>query len=190
MMAQAAAPPTPEPTAPAAANDPLAAPAASQAAPDAQIPSAPPATQTALQSAEPQEAAAAPPKPATATPARRPASTKAAAPQTAAMHPPPAAHGSAAGAFRVQFGAFASEENARHLQSTLEAAGLNVVVSRDQAPSGNQLFYVRSPSYPDRAVAMSAAQNMQNRAQHASNPVRIDYTIIADHAARDQHAQR
>lgn len=184
MMAQAAAPPAPEPAA-ATSSDAPAAPAESLAAPDAPIPPAQPDTQAAVQSVEPQPAAAMRPQKKSA-----PAAKATPTPRSAALHPPAAAHDSAAGSFRVQFGAFASEDNARHLQSTLEAAGLKVVVSRDQAPSGNQLFYVRSPSYPDRAAALSAAQNVQNRAQHLANPIRIDYAIIADHAAGEQHAQR
>ena len=90
----------------------------------------------------------------------------------------------------MQFGAFANEENARRVQSALEAAGLKVALSREAGASGSPLFIVRSPAYPDRAAALSAAQNVQNRAKHLANPVAIDYAIIPERAAGEQHAQR
>ena len=106
------------------------------------------------------------------------------------LHAPAASRGSAAGRFHVQFGAFASEDNARRVQSAIEAAGLRVEIRHEPGPSGNPLFFIRSPSYADRAAAVSAAQNVQNRAKHLANPVAIDYAIIPDRAAGEQHAQR
>ena len=176
MTAQAA----PSPAAPEPA--PQAASAQSQATPEAPIAPAQPAAEAAMQTAEPSPAAAIPPKPAMAAKAHR-------APQIAALHPPTAQVG-VAGHFRVQFGAFANEENARRVQAAVEAAGLKVAVSPEAGASGNPLFIVRSPSYPDRAAAVSAAQNVQNRAKHLANPIAIDYAIIPDRAAGEQHAQR
>ena len=142
-----------------------------------------------MQAAEPQPAPAMQEKPAAAK-AHRPAAAKnTAPPQTAATHPPPTTQGTV-GHFRVQFGAFANEENARRVQWAIEATGLKVVVSHDQGASGNPLFIVRSPSYPDRAAALSAAQTVQSRAKHLVNPIAIDYAIIPDRAAGEQHAER
>ncbi|HXR88450.1 MAG TPA: SPOR domain-containing protein, partial [Stellaceae bacterium] len=95
-----------------------------------------------------------------------------------------------AGGFRVQFGAFSQEENARRLQAAIAATGLKVEVSHDQGASGHPLFFVRSPAYTDRASALSAAQGAQIRAQHLTNAIPIQYTIIADHPAPALHAQR
>jgi hypothetical protein len=187
MMAQAAPPPVPsapEPALQAAAAEPPAPPAMPQAIPEVASAPPPPDASAALQQAISPPATAIPPKPASAAKAHR-------APQTAASHPPPAAQASAAGHFHVQFGAFANEDNARRVQWAVEATGLNVEVRHEPSPSGNPLFFVRSPSYPDRAAAVNAAQAAQNRAQHLANPVRIDYAIIPDRAAApERHAQR
>lgn len=172
-MVQAAPPPAPLALEPAARAEPQV-----QAIPDFQIGPAQPDAQAATQSAAISEK-----KPAAAAKAHHPA------PPTAATHSPPAAQGNAAGPVRVQFGAFANEANARHVQWAIEATGLKVEVNHNRGPSGNPLFFVRSPTYPDRASAMSAAQTAQSRAQHLVNPVRIDYTIIPERAAGEQQAQ-
>ena len=193
MMAQAAPPampPTPEPAAQTTSGETPAAPALAQAAPESPAATAPPDAQAAMQAAEPAPVAALPQKPATAAKARRPAPAKTMAPSPAATHRPVAAPSDTAGHFRVQFGAFANEDNARRMEWAIEATGLKVEVGRDRGASGNPLFIVRSPSYPDRAAALSAAQAVQSRAKHLVNPVAIDYTIIPDRAAGEQHAQR
>lgn len=158
-------------------------------APDASAAVAPaqPALQPETQAAGPQRIAAiAPKKPAAPTTAAK--AHRAAPAQAAARHTPPTAPGkAAAGAFRVQFGAFAIEENARRVQWAIEATGAKIDVSREQGPSGHALFLVRSPAYPDYASALSAAQTVQDRAKHLVNPVAIDYAIRADHP---QQAQR
>jgi cell division protein FtsN len=178
MMAQTA------PSSAPAATEPAPQPPAAQpqAIPEAEVAPAQQAAEAAPQAAAPPPVAATPPKPAPAAKAHR-------APQSAAPHAPPA-QVSAAGHFRVQFGAFANEENARRVRSALEAAGLKAAISREAGASGNPLFIVRSPAYPDRAAALSAAQNVQNRAKHLATPIAIDYAIIPDRAAGEQHAQR
>lgn len=180
-LAQAAPAPassTPEPAPPAApVAEPSAATVADAASPNADAQAATPAA------VPPRIAAVAPPKPAAAAKAHR------AAPQPAATPAPPSAHGNTARRFRVQFGAFAQEDNARRLQGAIEAAGLKVDISQEPGPSGHALFFVRSPVYPDYASALSAAQAAQSRAQHSANAVSITYTIRGDRSASEQRAQ-
>jgi cell division protein FtsN len=165
-------PEPPPQAAPAAA--PSAAPVAEGTSPNADTqPATPTETPTRV-------AAVAPPKPAKA---------HRAAPQPAALPSPPTAHSNAAGPFRVQFGAFAQEDNAHRLQSAIEATGLKVEVRQEPGPSGHSLFFVRSPVYPDYASALNAAQTAQSRAQHSANAIAITYTIRADHSAPEQRAQ-
>ena len=111
-------------------------------------------------------------------------------PQAAALHPPPAAPSGATGPFRVQFGAFANEDNARRVQWAIEATGLKVEVSQEPGPSGHPLYFLRSPSYPDYASALSAAQTVQHRVEHFVNAIPIEYAIRGDRAALEQQAQR
>jgi hypothetical protein len=213
--AEKAAPPEPAPVEAAAtpSPEPQAAPTPGEASEPAMMAQAAPSAATTAPELTPQpaaeasaslEAAIAPVQPAAEAPAATlvppsaaiPAKPEIAAkrhrdaPQAAALHAPAASRGSAAGRFHVQFGAFASEDNARRVQSAIEAAGLRVEIRHEPGPSGNPLFFIRSPSYADRAAAVSAAQNVQNRAKHLPNPVAIDYAIIPDRAAGEQHAQR
>jgi hypothetical protein len=170
-LAQAAppAPSVPEPAPQAALTEPPAVPAAETAPSNAD-------TQPETQAAEPvRVTAVAPQKPAMVTKAHRDA------PRTAATQP--SARGNTVGSYRVQFGAFAQEDNARHLQSAIAATGLKVEISQAPGPSGHSLFFVRSPPYPDYASASSAAQTAHDRAH-------LDYAIRADHSAPEQQEQR
>jgi len=175
----AASPSAPEPAAQAASAEP-------QPVTMAETAPASPAAQPELQAAEPAPVAALVQqnKPAPAATAHR------GAPQTAALHPRAPSQSDSAGGFRVQFGAFSQEDNARRLQAEIAATGLKVEVSHDQGASGHPLFFVRSPAYADRASALSAAQGAQSRAQHLPNAISIQYTIIGDHPAPALHAQR
>jgi hypothetical protein len=158
--------------------------------PYAEIAPARPDVQPDTPATAPQRVAAIPlKKPAEPTATHRPAPTKiTGAPQAAALHASPPAPGKA-GLFRVQFGAFANEENARRVQWAIEATGVKVEVSQEAGPSGRSLFFLRSPAYPDYATALSAAQAVQNRAKHFVNPIAIDYTIRGDRSAPQQQAQ-
>jgi hypothetical protein len=180
-----AAPPAPEPAPQAAPAAPLAA----APVPFAEAAPAQPAPQPETPGAGPQRIAAiAPKKPAAPTTAAK--AHRTAPVQTAALHMSSPAPGKAAvGAFRVQFGAFAVEENARRVQWAIEATGVKIEISQEPGPSGHALFLVRSPAYPDYASALSAAQTVQNRAKHLVNPIAIDYAIRADHSAAQQQAQ-
>ena len=189
------------PAAAAAADQAQPAPESAEAAGPPIVAQAPAAADAGLQAASAQPPAIPESETATAAPETQ-AATQTAAPAPAAIAPktalaakphrgaPPAAPGTLAGHFHVQFGAFANEENARRVQSAVATAGLKVAVSHEAGASGNPLFIVRSPSYPDRAAAVSAAQNVQSRAKHLANPVALDYAIIPDRAAPEQHAQR
>ncbi|HEY1506361.1 MAG TPA: SPOR domain-containing protein [Stellaceae bacterium] len=182
-VAQAAPNPPPVPR-PAPQAGPVAPPApASDVDFAPAMPDPPPAPQTA----RPQLAAAIPPK----KPAITAKAQETPTPQTVVQHVPAAATaaGNSAPPFRVQFGVFASEDNARRMQWAIEATGLKIDVSQEQGPSGHALFFVRSPSYPDYASALSAAQTVHDRAQHLVNPVSIDYAILGNRSAPDQRAQ-
>lgn len=106
-----------------------------------------------------------------------------------ALHTPPAAPGDATGPFRVQFGAFANEDNARRVQWAIEATGLKVEVTQAPGSSGQELYYLRSPDYHDYAAALSAAQTVRDRVQHFVNAIPIDYAIMGDHSALEQQAE-
>ena len=178
-------PPTTARAAPAPV--PQAAPAEPPApVPYAEFAPAKPDAQPETQAAKATPVAAIPPrKPTMAAKAHR-----SAPPQTVALHPPPTGPGNAAGPFRVQFGAFANEDNARRVQWAIEATGLKVDVSQAPGPSGHALFFLRSPSYPDYASALSAAQTVQHRVQNFVNAIPIDYAILGDRSALEQQAQR
>jgi hypothetical protein len=183
-----APPPAPMPVADAApaAFTPPDAPAA-QLAPDAVKPMpyaavAPPAA--AARPVVTHRPAAPPAKPHLAAKASRPA-----APQAVALHAPPAAPGNLIGPYRVQFGAFANEDNARRVQWAIEATGVKAEVTQAPGASGHTLFYLRSPAYHDYAAALSAAQTVQDRVQHFVNAIPIDYTILGDRSI-EQQAQR
>ncbi len=151
--------------------------------------------QPETQTAKPTPVAAIPPKkpakPAMVAKAHGPGLTKNMGPsQTVALHPPPTAPGNVAGPYRVQFGAFANEDNARRVQWAIEATGIKVDVSQEPGPSGHQLYFLRSPAYSDYASALSAAQTVQHRVQHFVNAIPIDYAILGDHSVTVQQAQR
>ena len=95
----------------------------------------------------------------------------------------------ATGPVRVQFGAFAIEDNAHQIQWAVQATGLAVEITQLRTPKGRVLFYVRSQPFPDRATAVSAATTAQNKAKSFVNPVAIDYVIVSDAAKPAQQAQ-
>jgi hypothetical protein len=195
--AMQATPPAPIPT-PQAAPAPVPyaeiAPPAPPPAPVAPMAEAQPAPSPApeAQPAKPTRVAAAipPKKPAMVANTHRPAPAQNMGAQAVALHPPPTAPGNAAGPYRVQFGAFANEDNARRVQWAIEATGLKVEVSQEPGPSGHPLFFLRSPSYPEYAAALSAAQTVQHRVQNFVNAIPIDYAILGDRSALEQQAQR
>jgi SPOR domain len=184
---------TPRPAPPQAPAEPAPAPQAAAAepvpVPYAEVAPLRPDTQLETQAVKPAHVAAIPPK----KPEKEAMVAKAhrsSPPQTAALHPPPAAPSGATGPFRVQFGAFANEDNARRVQWAIEATGLKVEVSQEPGPSGHPLYFLRSPSYPDYASALSAAQTVQHRVEHFVNAIPIEYAIRGDRAALEQQAQR
>jgi hypothetical protein len=186
------APPLPEPAPQAEADT-------TPTVPYADATPAPEAKPEAPQAAKPTHVAAIPPKkpvkpatekPSTIAKAHRPAPAKIMGPaQTVALHPPPTAPGNVAGPYRVQFGAFANEDNARRVQWAIEATGLKVDVSQEPGPSGHSLYFLRSPIYSDYGAALSAAQTVQHRVNGFVNAIPIDYAILGDHGVIQQ-AQR
>ncbi|HLI20014.1 MAG TPA: SPOR domain-containing protein [Stellaceae bacterium] len=192
-------PTAPADIAPPAADTAAFTPPAASLAPSEPVAPAPePYAQVAPAApSPPQDAAAAAPAPPpapravahhAAPPPRKPrvvAKAKPLAPKepAVALHQPPTAPMDESGPFRVQFGAFANEENARRVQWAVEATGLKVEV--DHAPggtSGQLLYYLRSPLFPDYASALSAAETVQHRVQHFVNAIPIDYAILGDHS--------
>lgn len=179
-----APPPAPSPTTPTIAAAPPIAPLAL-----APVPSA-----AAAPTTPPPEAAAAAPTPAApralaqrhAPPPKKPRlvakATRTAPGETVALHAPPTAPANASGPFVVQFGAFANEDNARRVEWAVEATGLKVQVTQAPGSSGQMLYYLRSPAYPDYASALSAAQTVRDRVQHFVNAIPIDYAILGDHS--------
>ncbi len=95
----------------------------------------------------------------------------------------------AAGPVRVQFGAYAIEDNAHQTQWAVEATGLAVEITQLRTPKGRVLFYVRSQPFADRAAAVSAATTAQTKAKGFVTPVAIDYVIVRDAAKPAQQAQ-
>jgi hypothetical protein len=197
-IVQAAPPPTLAPTAPPAAEPTPAPPDLMTAVPSADATPPAPAQQEAKPETptKPAHVAAIPPKkPAMVAKAHRPFPNKNTpaennkGAETVALHPPPTAPGNVAGPYRVQFGAFANEDNARRVQWAIEATGLKVEVSQEPGPSGHPLYFLRSPAYSDYAAALSAAQTVQHRVNSFVNAVPIDYAILGDHSVVQQ-AQR
>jgi hypothetical protein len=184
VIVQAAPPPAPPALAPEPAPQADTAPSVPYA--DAVPPlQAKPETRTA----KPTHVAAIPPKK-PEKPAMVAKAHRVSPPQTVALHPPPTAPGNVAGPYRVQFGAFANEDNARRVQWAIEATGLKVEVSQEPGPSGHPLFFLRSPVYSDYAAALSAAQTVRNRVQNFVNAIPIDYAILGEHSAVVQQAER
>jgi cell division septation protein DedD len=106
-------------------------------------------------------------------PPKPPAAKRAAAPASAQ----PAAE---AGAFRIQFGAFAVEDNANQTKWTVEATGLPVEVVHAPSRKGHMLYYVRSQPFPDRAAALSAATTARDKAHNLPHPAKIDFVVMSD----------
>ncbi len=101
--------------------------------------------------------------------------------QVAALRPPPMpAHGT--GAYRVQFGAFASEENARRIQWAIEATGMAVDVTHAPNSAGRVLYTLRSPRFPDPTAAQAAADVVKDKVSRFVNPLPIEYAIMSDTA--------
>lgn len=144
--------------------------------------------QPAAPAPAPQEktTAAAPPPAHSAVPAKvalvvpPPEAKPAAAPapvKPAVLHPPqsrptaPAA--TASGPFRIQFGAFRHEENARRLSEAVSTPAMKVSVTRGKDHRGRLLYYVRSPEFSEFARALAAAWDAQNAAQklHFDEPI-------------------
>ena len=194
-QAQAEHAPTPTlaPPAPSVAQAAPPSVPAPQPRPPAAIPSSEviPNAQAETQTAKPTRDAAIPPrKPATVAQLHHPAQPQANGSRTVALHVTRAAPGNGAGPYRVQFGAFANEDNARRLQWAIEATGLKIEVTQEPDPGGHTLFFLRSPVYADYAAALGAAQTVRNRVQSFVNAIPIDYAILGDHAMVVQQAER
>jgi len=95
----------------------------------------------------------------------------------------------ASGPVRVQFGAFAIEDNAHQTLWAVQATGLPVEITQMTTPKGRVLYYVRSQPFANRAAAVSAATAAQDKAKGFVNPVAIDYVIVSDAAKPTQQAQ-
>jgi hypothetical protein len=115
--------------------------------------------------------------------------TREAPAQAVALHAPPTGPGNSSGPYRVQFGAFANEENARRVQWAVEATGVKVEVTQAPGAGGRVLYYLRSPAYYDYAAALSAAQTVQSRVQGFVNAIPIEYAVLGDRATAEQQAQ-
>lgn len=134
----------PEPPAPLASPAAPAAPstpAAQMSSPEPEAPGTPSAAKS-----PPQPSPAAPPLQGKSVPAGRPGAA-----------PTPSA--SAAGAWVVQLGSFASRANAEHLAQEVRARGFPVSVS--QAASGRRLYRVRVGPVHDRAAASELAGKLR-----------------------------
>lgn len=95
---------------------------------------------------------------------------------------------SAVGRYRIQFGAFANEENARRVAWAVEATGVKVAVTRAPDASGRALYFVRSPGYRNPATAREAARTVQNRVKHFVNAIQIQYAIIGNRERTERQA--
>ena len=189
-VAVIAAPPpaAPSPTAPAAG--PPAESVASVAKPAA------PAERVAKTPTPPKPAASEPVATAKAAPAHAKAAEPAEKPKPVAVataqppkpaavkHAPPAAHSTEgtpeSGPFRIQFGAFAIEDNAHRIQWSVEATGIPVEITRAPNRKGHMLYYVRSQPFPDRDAALKAAVAARDKAKSFAQPVAIDYIVVSD----------
>jgi hypothetical protein len=151
-----------------AAPPPVAVPAASAPEPQPQPHPAPPAP--AHEAAATRVALAAPPRP-EAKPA--PAAHAAKMPPHAEPVHPATAAPAASGPFRIQFGAFRREENARRLSQAITTPAMKVSVTLGKDHKGRPLYYVRSPAFADFARALAAAWDAQNTAQkqHFAEPI-------------------
>lgn len=111
----------------------------------------------------------------------------------AAKHAPPAAQSAAeaaeSGPFRIQFGAFAVEDNAHHIQWSVEATGLPVEIVHAPNRKGHMLYYVRSQPFPDHAAAQSAALAARAKAKSFTQPVALDYVVVSDAAIAAMQGQ-
>ena len=105
------------------------------------------------------------------------------------IHAPLTAPANAVGPYRIQFGAFANEDNARRVQWAVEASGMQVEVAHTTNSTGHLLYYLRSPSYSEYGVALSAAQTVQNTVQRFINAIPIDFVIFGDQGPPMQQAQ-
>lgn len=203
----AVAPPAVPPPAPTAALPPplsasstagpsveTVAPLAKPAAPAEHIAKpAPPSKPTASEASAAAKAiapakAAAPAKASEHAVRPKPSAVAAAQPPKppAAKHAPPAAQSAAeaaeSGPFRIQFGAFAVEDNAHHIQWSVEATGLPVEIVHAPNRKGHMLYYVRSQPFPDHAAAQSAALAARAKAKSFTQPVALDYVVVSDAA--------
>ena len=145
-------------------------------------PPKPPVTETAV------TAKAAPAHAKIAEPAAKPKPAmvaRAEPPKPAAVkHTPPPARSAEAGPdsgpFRVQFGAFAIEDNAHRVQWAVEATGMPVEIIRAPSRKGHMLYYVRSRPFRDRDAALKAAVAARDKAKGFAQPVAIDYVVVSD----------
>jgi SPOR domain len=116
-------------------------------------------------------------KTASIAPAGKPAPPKqaAVAPKAAAKHV-----GADVPPFRIQFGAFAIEDNAHRTQWAVEATGMAVEVTRAPSRKGRMLYYVRSQPFPTRAAALAAAIAARDKAKKFEHPEKIEYVVLND----------
>lgn len=169
-----APPPDPEPTLPPvseATSEPAATPPPAPEPPQVTAPASdvPPATASPARDAVPSV-----PQPAPAKPPALPARTF-----PVAKPVPPVSSG---GAYRIQFGAFASEENATRLSRTLSTPRMRTTVVAGQDSAGNTRYFVRSPTFPDQASALAAAEQAQARERTAYFVTRLPVGEPADPA--------
>lgn len=154
--------------------------------------SRPPARTTKVASKPAQQPPAVKPKvEAVATaqqPPKPPVAAEAAPAPTAAQ-----ASDAATGPIRVQFGAYAIEDNAHRTQWAVEATGMPVEVTRMPSPKGRMLYYVRSQPFSDRAAALTAASAARDKAKNFVNAEPIEFVLVDDNGrpvSQTQAAQR
>jgi cell division protein FtsN len=99
----------------------------------------------------------------------------------------------ASGPIRVQFGAYAIEDNAHKTQWAVEATGMAVEVTRMPSPKGRMLYYVRSQPFSDRTAALTAASTARDKAKGFVNAEPIEFVLVDDSGrpvSQTQAAQR
>jgi cell division septation protein DedD len=142
----------------------------------------PPPAMTTVDPAPP-PAPAPPRQQAMAPPPRTPAAPSAAAPAPTPAVPTPAVptptvlH--AGSGYRLQFGAFARQDNAARLTKAISSPDSQVAIETGQDRAGRPLYYVRSAVYPDLDKAQAAAKAAQATAQSQGFAEPVSYVVMA-----------
>lgn len=79
--------------------------------------------------------------------------------------------------YRVQFGAFAVEDNAQSLRHAIETPKLQITITGKADESGRTLYHVRSSAFASYNEALSAAHAAQDAAKRAQFGEAVQYII-------------